>query len=235
MTRKIGIVTGLQSEAKAARTAGARLRDAQAFIDVACEGPGLEAASRAAATLLARGARILVSFGFAGGLGAGLSPGALVLPRRVISADSKPLVADTASADSIAFALASALKISRGDLLSLDLVITTPADKAALAEASAAVAVDMESFAVARAADAAGVPFLVLRAIADPAGRALPPAALKGMGPDGRIRPLAVMRALIGEPSAAQAVMKLGRDTELAMKSLSRALRLALPILLIGG
>ena len=190
---------------------------------------------RAARSLLDNGAGILVSFGLAGGLSAELEPGTLILPRRVLSADARPLLADTVSADSIAFALASALKISRDNLVGLDRAITTPGDKTALAEASGAVAVDMESHGVARVAEAAGVPFLVLRAIADPARQVIPPAALKGMGADGNLRPFAVIRALLGDPKALEPLLKLGRDTERAMKSLSRALSLALPVLLLGG
>jgi adenosylhomocysteine nucleosidase len=235
MTRKIGIVTGLKSEAHAARAAAARLGRASALVEIVCEGPGSAAAGAAASKLFETGAGILMSVGIAGGLSEALAPGAIVLPRRVLSADAKPLESDHASTDAIAFALASAMRISRADLLGLDRAVMNPVDKAALAAASGAVAVDMESHEVARVADNAGIPFVVLRAIADPAARALPAIALKGMSPDGGMRPLAVMAALAQEPQALGPLVLLARDTSQAMHSLSRALRLALPILLLGG
>ena len=57
-------------------------------------------------------------------------------------------------------------------------IVATQADKARAWIDTGALAVDLESAVVARAAAAAGIPFLVLRAIADPATRHLPPARL---------------------------------------------------------
>src|SRR5262249_60264974 len=74
------------------------------------------------------------------------------------------------------------------------------ADRAALRGAGGGAAVDMESPAGAGEAVAAGLPFLVIRAIADPAGRALPAAALAGLAPDGSARPWAVLLSLLRRP-----------------------------------
>ena len=232
--RKLGIITGLMSEAFAARAVAARLRVDKTHAIVRCGGPGLAAAEQAAQSALADGAEMLVSFGLAGALKPELEPGSLVLPRRVISAEGPPLKSDEGSVDSIAFAVASAVKISREDLVSVGIVVSAVEQKAALGQVSNAVAVDMESYGVARAAAAAGKPFLVLRAIADPADRGIPPAALKGMGPDGKIKPLAVLAALAREPESIRPVMHLARDTALAMRALRRAARLAFPVLFVG-
>jgi len=233
--RKLGIITGLMSEAFAARAVAAHARVDKTHAIVRCGGPGLAAAERAAQSALADGAEILVSFGLAGGLSPDLEPGSLVLPRRVISAEGPPLKVDEGSVDAIAFAVASAVKISREDLVSVGIVVSGIEQKAALAKVSNAVAVDMESYGVARAAVAAGKPFLVLRAIADPADCSIPPAALAGMGPGGRIKPLAVMAALAREPQSIRPVMQLARDTTKAMRALRRAARLAFPVLFVGG
>ena len=64
------------------------------------------------------------------------------------------------------------------------ILATEDAKRAAWRE-TGALAVDMESAVVARAADAAGIPFLVLRAIADPAVRELPSAALIPLAENG--------------------------------------------------
>ena len=52
-------------------------------------------------------------------------------------------------------------------------------------QATGAAAADMESHVVARLAAELGLPFAVLRVIADPAEREVPPAALAGMRADG--------------------------------------------------
>ena len=235
MHRRLGIVTGLISEAYAARAPAARAGLDKSHAIVRCAGPGLAAAARAAESALGEGADILVSFGIAGALAPDLESGALVLPRRVISAEGPPLKTDADAVDAIAFAVASAVKISRQDLVSAGIVIAGVAEKAALAEASHAASVDMESYGIARVAAAAGKPFLVLRAIADPAHRIIPPAAQRGMGPDGRIRPLAVVMALAREPESLRSIAQLARDTQLAMRALRRAARLAFPVLVLGG
>ncbi len=78
-----------------------------------------------------------------------------------------------------------------------DRPLVTPSQKQALFAATGAAAADMESHVAARAAAKHGLPFAVLRVVADPAERGLPPAALAGMasrrdhGPDGGVRSLA--------------------------------------------
>ena len=71
----------------------------------------------------------------------------------------------------------------------------------------------MESHAVAAEAVAAGLPFLVIRAIADPAGRALPAAALAGLSPDGGARPWAVLLSLLCRPDQLIGLVRLIGDS----------------------
>jgi adenosylhomocysteine nucleosidase len=83
--------------------------------------------------------------------------------------------------------------------------------------------VDMESHAVATVAVAAALPFLVIRAIADPAGRALPPAALAGLSPTGEARPWAVLAALARRPGQLIALIRLIGDSAAGFAALGRA------------
>ncbi len=66
----------------------------------------------------------------------------------------------------------------------------------------ALLAVDMESHGAARFAENWGLPFAALRAIADPQHRALPPAAMVGMKPDGSADIKAVLRGAGPQPVA---------------------------------
>jgi hypothetical protein len=108
-------------------------------------------------------------------------------------------------------------------------LLASPAAKAVLHATSGAHALDMESHLVAAAAAAAGVPFLVVRAIADPVGRALPPLAQSALGPEGEMRPAAVLAGLLRRPQDLAALLRLGRDSARGFASLRRVAALAAP------
>ena len=80
--------------------------------------------------------------------------------------------------------------------------------------------VDMESGAVAKAARAAGLPFCVIRSVADPASRALPAAALAGLDAEGNARPLAVMAGLLRRPQDLPGLIRVGLDSQRALSAL---------------
>lgn len=198
-----GIITGMRAEAALLR----------AMPLVACAGAEPEVAARA---LLAAGATRLLSFGLAGGLDPALAPGTLVLATAIIDGDSR-YPTDGAWADTLA--LPGAV---RAALLGETKPLATPAAKAAAFVASGAVAVDMESGAVARVAASAGVPVLALRAIADPAGRAVPGAALRIIDGQGRIRLRAALAAMLLHPFA---MTELALQAQAGMKALRAAIR----------
>lgn len=228
---KVGLVTGLKAEAEAAQ---AIARDApDGDLRVLCAGPGLAAAAKAARALLDAGAQAIMSFGLAGGLSDAMRPGMLLLPRGVLDGQGRRLTPDGAARDTLAFALASVIPLADGDLVSTAEPVAQSAAKADLAARSGAIAVDMESAAVAEEANAAGVPFIVLRVIADPKPRTIPPAALAGMNPDGSVSPLRVLARLAVRPQDAPEIARLARDNQAAMRTLRRAARLALPLLLL--
>jgi adenosylhomocysteine nucleosidase len=172
------------------------------------------AAAGAARRLLERGAGCLVAFGIAGGLAPTLRPGALVVPDAV-GEGARTLPLDGAQ-------VRGRLGAPAGTLLSVAAPLADPRAKADAA-ARGFVAVDMESFAVASAAAAAGVPCVVVRAIADPADRRLPRLASVAVGRDGRLRPFAIAVALASRPGEWPLVLQLARDARAAEASLGRA------------
>ncbi len=111
-----------------------------------------------------------------------------------------------------------------GALFGADEIIESTSKKAALFQNHGCLAVDMESHGAARAAANAGVPFLAIRAIADPADRALPPAALGAIAPDGSTRMLATLGAAMRDPKQFPALLKLGADSAAALKTLRSSL-----------
>jgi 6-phosphogluconate dehydrogenase len=88
-----------------------------------------------------------------------------------------------------------------------------------------AIAVDMESAAVARTAQASGVGFAAVRAISDEVDFDVPAAALAGLNDDGSISAAAVLTALCKQPREFRALLELARRFQRAEKSLRQAAR----------
>ncbi|GEO82140.1 phosphorylase family protein [Pararhodospirillum oryzae] len=219
----LGVVCGLALEA-ALLPPGVR---------TLCLGPGPRAAAIAARRLLAEGCGALVSFGTAGGLDPALPPGTLLLPTAVVRAEplESPASADESGppalfpvADALLAALrAQGLAANHGLLAGVDDPVTTPDAKAALTRATGACAVDMESHAIAAVAHAARRPFLVVRAVADPADRGIPAWALKGVDAEGATRAIPVLAAVVARPTRIPALIALARDAGCARETLTHA------------
>lgn len=199
----LGIVVGLTAEARLARGLGG-LTEAG--------GGTADGAARAAAHLIANGATALLSFGLAGGLAPGLPAGTLVIPTTVTDGAGRSWPTDPA--------MVQRLGTGAGALLAASAILADAAEKQAAWQSTGALAADIESGAVARAAAAHGLPFAVLRAICDPAERTLPPAALTALDPAGRIRPLALARSLLRRPGQIGGLIALGREAALARTAL---------------
>lgn len=204
---KIGFVVGLSAEARLLRRTGVRVRI----------GGGFPAgAARAAEKLVAEGAVALVSFGLAGGLNPALLPGAVLVPESVID-DGEIYPCDP---DLIEWLGGANAKF----IMSAKLVAETEGDKIALFAATMAEAIDLESGAVARVAAAANIPFAVLRAVADPAQRNLPPAALIALNGAGEIGFLSVLASVFKKPAQIPALIRLGQDAAKARAALIQKL-----------
>ena len=217
----VGVVTGLRAEARCLRGLVVR---------VACSGGSSERARSEALRLVAEGAAGLVSFGLAGGLAPDLRPGALLLPESVRSPEGRSVPTDPRWRERLRIRLEGGGLLPRGDALAgSERVVATVSEKRALLETTGALAVDMESHAVAAVAREAGVPFVILRALADPYDRVIPQAALETLKPDGRVRVSAVLGGVIREPRQLLALMRLARYTAAALATLRRAAALVGP------
>jgi adenosylhomocysteine nucleosidase len=110
-------------------------------------------------------------------------------------------------------------------MMSAKQVAETQSDKAALFERTKAEAIDLESGAVARVAAARKLPFAVLRAVADPAQRDLPPAALIALNGAGEIGFLSVLGSVAKNPAQIPALIALAQDAAKARAALIRKLQ----------
>ncbi|MFQ5774442.1 MAG: purine phosphorylase [Kiloniellaceae bacterium] len=231
MTR-FAVVTGLAAEARLIQKAHARA--GRAAPGLACAGASGARARAHAARLIAEGAEAVISFGLCGGLDPALRPGDLVLAEEIATSDGRKIPAHAPTRARLLERLeAAGLRPAGGALLGSDRPVAKAAEKAALYATTRARAVDMESHGVALAAEAAGVPVAALRAVADPAERDLPRAALKATGPDGRLRLLAVLATMYLRPWEGPATVRLAYEARLAFDTLERVAGLSAE--LFGG
>lgn len=209
---RLGIITGFTAEARI-------LSSLSPF--VACAGGSADRAQSLATEFVAQGCDALLSCGIAGGLAPDLPPGSLVIGRKLRGSQGLFAGSDELC-DQLAARLPEALQ---GVVAASDAIIDSPVTKRSLFRSYNALCVDMESWGLARAALESSVPFAILRVIADPAQRTLPPAALVGMDEDGSVRPLRVLRSLLGQPSQLPALIRVALDTQIALAALAKAVK----------
>ena len=196
---------------------------------IAVSGIGPHNAMRAAERLLACGVTRLANWGVAGALDATLAPGDVLIADRIRYARDDPgFTPDADASDRLATALSKALRVRRGTLWSAAQPVATPSEKQALAEHSGAIAVDMEAAPVAAVAARAKLPFVVVKAICDPAARELPAGIVRALDGADEGWSLRMVSAIVfGGPATWRAAHALSRDFRRARRSLATAAALA--------
>ena len=160
----------------------------------------------------------MLSFGLAAGLEPGRAPGTVVIPAEVVSGSDR-YGTDPHWCGKMRSVLGA---VETRPVAGVDAPLIHSADKVQLYETTGAVAADMESHLAARLARRVGRPFAALRVISDPAERALPPAALVGMRPDGGVNPLAVLASLLRDPGQLPDLARVAVEARTAMQVLKR-------------
>jgi adenosylhomocysteine nucleosidase len=133
-----------------------------------------QANARHAAEVLIDGHRPgrVVSAGFGGGLSTKLRRNDIVVADRLLSGDGRKLPVELPPA---LLAATTTPGVHRGTLLTTDRVVRMPSERKALFERTGALAVDMETFAVAEVCAARQVAFSSIRVVNDTADETLPP------------------------------------------------------------
>ena len=223
-----GIVCALSAEARhlGPRTgAGARIEALADGTLLSVSGIGAVAARRGAQALVEAGASALVSFGLAGGLDPSLPAGAICLPSEVIATSGIVMPTARLWRERIGAALAGQRTIAAGRLLSSERAVASVEDKAQLFRATGAVAVDMESAAVAQVASAHGLPFVAARVIVDSAADELPRAVAVAADGAGRLKLWRLIGALALAPADLPPLFRLARRYRAASRSLAALAR----------
>lgn len=169
--------------------------------------------------------RGIISFGIAGALSRRFRPGDCLVGTDVVH-ESGRYPADGVWAARLKTQIAGAALVSFADA---GRPLVTSSEKYALHEATGAAVVDMESYVSARAAAKYGLPFAILRVVADPSERGVPAAALAGMRADGSTDAAAVLRSLGRDPRQMPQLARLAADAGRAYWALLRCNRLLSP------
>jgi adenosylhomocysteine nucleosidase len=186
---------------------------------LAISGIGYQAAQTAARALVDAGVSALMTFGMAGGLDPGLKAGSIVLPGELISPSGARFITCRAWRERIAAAVSASCAVSEGNLLTSALAIDSVAAKAAAYKSSGAVAVDMESAAVAEVAAAARLPFIAVRVIVDTAADVLPRAVVAASRA-GRVQLARLIAGLLLAPAQIKPLFRLSQRYRTALRSL---------------
>ncbi len=205
-------------------------------VEVVCTGVGLTNARNGVSELVAEASpRAVIFLGTAGAISAGLSPGDLVVAERFLLDDESganggvPEAAVIAVPASPWFARATGLPRSeRGTLVSSHRVASTAVRKHELAQrhvlGNGTAATDMESWEWASAACAAGIPFVVVRAISDTASEDLPLDFNQALRSDGSFSKARVIGGVLRRPAAIRGLLNLSDRVRLCAERLEQAL-----------
>jgi adenosylhomocysteine nucleosidase len=193
-------------------------------------GMGRQRAEASIAAVLARlPVTAVISTGFSGALERQLQIADLVLASELMglagpgSDEIEPIIyqADQRLLHTTTEALrTTSLRVVSGPTVTAPSIIATPAGKQGMGRQTGAVAVDMESYWVARAISDRCLPFLAIRAISDAQEELLPPLH-QILDEEGNPRARRLAAHLIREPGSLVALARLARNARQARQALT--------------
>ncbi|MBL1264541.1 phosphorylase family protein [Methylomicrobium sp. RS1] len=197
---------------------------------VACAGMGPKNAAAAAELLISKGASRLISWGCAAALEPSLRAGDLTLADRLLDSENEEIRVNQDWLNHTQAVFAEAFigrhkqaALHTGLLTESDTVVTSGNAKKQLHSFTGALALDMESSTIAKVAHKRGLPFLAIRAIADPAGMGLPEAVVYATNVDGEIAIGKLLGYLLLHPAQLPSLIKLGLYFNKAKQTLKQA------------
>ncbi len=184
---------------------------------------GTKAAGRATQALIAgHKPRWIICAGFAGGLVAGLKRHDMIMAESVINTAGKRLRVDLRVDPE---SLAKTPGVHVGGILTSEKIARLPSQKRSLGERYPALAVDMESFAVAEACREEQVRFLAVRVITDPVEEQLPADVERLLRQNTRVSRMgAVVGAVWNRPGSVKDMWQLRENALLASDRLAKFL-----------
>lgn len=157
----------------------------------------------------------ILASGFSGALRPGMTVGEIVMANSIVDTHGQELVVDLKMASDPERGL------HVGRFLTADEMIRTVAEKRALAERFGAIAVDMESLAVAQVCRDSNTRFLAVRSISDDLSADLPPEVLSVLGGTGTLRLGAAVGSIWKRPGSLKDMWQLREKATLAARQLA--------------
>ncbi len=166
-------------------------------IAVAESGTGFHNARRATQALVdAHSPKWILSCGYSGALIPEMKTGNIVVANNIVDTHGQHFLVEHGMADNRKHGLYVDKTVTSDEM------IRHVKDKKALAEKTGAVAVDMESLAVAQIAKETGTKFLSVRVISDDLSKDLPPEILSIMGENNQVRIGAALTSVWKRPGS---------------------------------
>jgi adenosylhomocysteine nucleosidase len=189
-------------------------------------GTGAERARRATRALMdAHTPAWVISAGFSGALHPDLALGDIVVANSIVDAAGQELRVDVKMTPD------PEQGWHVGRILMADDIVRTVSQKRQLAEQHSALAVDMESQAVAQVCEQTKTRFMAVRVISDDLSHDLPPEVMSVFGGTGSLRAGAIAGALLKRPSSAKDMWRLRENAQHASAKLARFLNVVVPSL----
>ncbi|MEQ8195836.1 MAG: hypothetical protein RIB59_15235 [Rhodospirillales bacterium] len=226
----LGVITGLASEAACFDVYDFDERPA-----IRVSGANAQRAGEAAEALVSQGCTALMSLGLSGALDPHHEPGDVIIVESVVFAGGPGIPVHARWRRGLELALSDCVPAKTGTVTGSDQPLLTPEEKIACHMACNAVAVDMESHAVARVAKRHGLPFAALRVISDGHQARIPAWTLTGIREDGSMREAQIAAGFLAQPWLWPTMVSLAVSNRKAMRALRRAVLIAGPGLQFPG
>jgi len=221
--KKLGIIAALPAEAKCLDQSTLHLVspvEIQKDIFLCLSGIGYESASNAAKKLLELKIDGLVSWGVAGAIDSSVNSGDLIIADSIISHNKTYLVSTEWKNKLLRHMQKSSNQLLNGNIASSKEICATTKEKENLLQRTGALAVDMESAAIAEVSRDNKLDFLVIRTIADQANASIPEAVLKHTDNLGNPKLLKFILSCITKPMQIRDLAILAKNYNKALKTL---------------
>ncbi|MBK8814359.1 MAG: phosphorylase [Methylococcaceae bacterium] len=188
---------------------------------IICSGAGENNARLASELLVDNGVKRLISWGCAAALDSALQSGDLVLAESCIDAQQVGIEFDNKGwVSHVQSSINRQIPIYVGKLAESKHIVETTEDKTELGKATGAIALDMESTAIAKVASLNGIPFMTIRVIADTLKMNLPKSVSYALNEQGEVVLKKLLLFLFLHPSELPGLIKLGFAFNAAKKTL---------------
>ncbi len=176
---------------------------------------------------------LIVSLGFGGALHEGLAAGDLVWASRVYvlrNIAEVPEISDISfpEAKIIADRLSGSISIREGSIVTLEHLMPKSEIRKKLPEIIPFPVCDMETYAIARIANTSRIRFFAARAISDTASQEIPPELLGVNKISGSISYFELLKSVLQMPGLVKDIVRLGRNSEKAARSLGNLIEFLL-------